>query len=76
VDEARRVLDAAIDAAISERLRLHRERREKRLTVPEYKAGLKAVRDVEDTLEPLRRVAGATQSRRFELHGDPPSRVG
>jgi hypothetical protein len=62
-----RVYDAAIDAAVRERVRLHAERKGGALTVVEYKAGLVAVREVEDALEPARTALGAERARRFDL---------
>lgn len=69
--EALRVLNLATDMAMVERVRLHAERKTKALGVEEYKAGLCACREVEDTLEPLRRSYGATGLRRHEIEGDP-----
>lgn len=59
-------LNARLDAALDERVRLHRARAAKESTVREYLDGLKAVRDVEAELEPRRRELGATHSRAFE----------
>lgn len=53
-----------LDQALGVRVLCHRERAAGRLTVPEYKAGLQAVRDVEAALEPLR---GAEHTRAYEL---------
>jgi hypothetical protein len=61
------VYDAAMDAALDHRLELHRRRLSGDLDVKSYLDGLRAVRDVEDHLEPLRREAGATHSRAYEL---------
>ena len=61
------VLDAAVDAALEHRLRLHSLRHGGDLPVAAYLDGLRACRDVEDALEPLRRRAGASCSRAFEL---------
>jgi hypothetical protein len=58
------VLDAALDAAIMHRVQLHQARKEKRIDVADYLAGLDAVRQVEAHLEPLR---DATHSRAWEL---------
>lgn len=58
------VYDAALDAAIEHRLILHKLRKSAELDVPSYLAGLKAVRKVEELLEPLR---GVPSSRAFEL---------
>jgi hypothetical protein len=62
------ILDASIDAALEWRCRLHRDRKADVLPVKTYLAGLRAVRDVEDALEPHRRKLGATSSRAFETH--------
>lgn len=45
---------ATLDAAIELRVACHRERAADRLTVPEYLAGLRAARAIENLLEPLR----------------------
>jgi hypothetical protein len=60
-------LNARLDPALDDRVRLHTERRAGRITVAEYLAGLKAVRDLEDELEPQRRALGASSTRAFEL---------
>jgi acyl-CoA hydrolase len=57
------VYDDALDAALNHRVSLHEERQAKRIDVPTYLAGLKAVRAVEEALEPLRRGLGAADSR-------------
>jgi hypothetical protein len=61
------VLNAALDAALERRVELHRDRRAGDIDVSTYLAGLRAVRDIEDHLEPLRRELGAPCSRAFEL---------
>jgi hypothetical protein len=61
------VYNAAVDAALDHRVELHRLRAAGDLDVKPYLEGLRAVRDVEDTLEPLRRKAGAVGSRAYEL---------
>lgn len=69
-EHALTVLDAAVDAAVHERVRLHRARKAEEIDVQGYLAGLEAVRNVEDALEPLRREQGAERARRFEWDHD------
>jgi hypothetical protein len=45
---------ATLDAAIELRVAAHRERNADQLTVPEYLAALRAAREIEALLEPLR----------------------
>lgn len=54
----------ALDAVLDLRVLLHHERRDGRLTVPDYLAGLRAARDVERDLEELR---PGEYSRAYEL---------
>lgn len=49
------------------RVDLHRQREAKAISVHQYIAGLKWTRAVEDELEPIRRAAGYTRSRAYEL---------
>lgn len=64
------VLNAALDSAVDARVRLHHGNQAgvdpKLLPTREYMAGLRAVRDVEDALEPLRKAAGAKGTRAWE----------
>lgn len=64
---ALRVYDVVLEAALDERVSLHRLRRGHEISVPDYLAGLEAVRNVEDILEPLRREQGAVESRAMGL---------
>lgn len=49
------------------RVDLHRQRKSKAISVKNYILGLKWVRAVEDELEVIRRAAGYTRSRAYEL---------
>ena len=70
-------LNARLDTAIAQRVALHRhygkppgigeQRKLTKAEVTEYLAGLRAVRDLEDELEPERAALGATSSRAAEL---------
>lgn len=57
-------VDSALDAALELRVALHRERIAGRLAVPPYLTGLRAIREVERVLEPLRE---SDSSRAYEL---------
>lgn len=61
------VYNTAVDAVLDHRVQLHRLRGAGDLEVKPYLDGLRAVRDVEDALEGLRRRAGAKSTRAFEL---------
>jgi hypothetical protein len=61
------VINSALDSAVGNRVLLHEQRQEKAIDAPTYIAGLKAVREVEEALEPLRRALGAESSRALEL---------
>ncbi|HEX6024376.1 MAG TPA: hypothetical protein VFZ00_20475, partial [Solirubrobacter sp.] len=60
-------INAELDEAIADRVAAHRERAAGTITVRAYLDRLEAARDVEDRLEPKRRVLGATTSRALEL---------
>lgn len=60
-------IDATIDAWLGVRVAAHRAREVRAIDVPLYLAALRAVRHVEDLLEPIRRANGATSSRAYEL---------
>lgn len=60
-------LNAELDWALKQRVKLHRDREDRKISVRDYLDGLAAVREVEDRLEPLRRQLGATSSRAMEL---------
>lgn len=60
-------INRVLDAALGQRIHLHSDRMAGLIGVPEYLAGLRAVRDVENALEPPRRELGAEHSRAFEL---------
>lgn len=60
-------INARLDVALDQRVQLHCDRADRKITVREYLDGLKAVRDAEDELEPRRRELGAEHSRAFEL---------
>ena len=64
---ARRVYDVALEAALDERVALHKLKAGGEIDTRDYLAGLEAVRHVEEHLEPLRRQHGATESRAMEL---------
>lgn len=60
-------LNAEMDAALGERVLLHRSREAKQIGVPEYIDGLRHVRAVEAEVEPLRKALGARFSRAYEV---------
>jgi hypothetical protein len=59
-------LNARLDIGLERRAWIHRLREKKRIDVQNYKGGLKAVRDLEDELEPQRTALGAKYSRAIE----------
>lgn len=59
-------LNARIDIGLERRAWIHRLRKKKRIDVQNYKGGLKAVRDLEDEVEPQRKALGAKYSRAIE----------
>lgn len=67
VDEKLAGINQVLDAALDQRVRLHSDRLADRTTATQYLAGLRAVREVENALEPERRRLGAAQSRAYEL---------
>lgn len=66
-------LNARMDTGLERRAWLHRLRKAKKVDVQNYKGGLKAVRDLEDEVEPQRKALGAKHSRAIErvtVHSD------
>lgn len=59
-------LNERMDTGLDRRAWLHRLREKGKVDVQNYKGGLKAVRDLEDEIEPQRKAQGAKHSRAIE----------
>lgn len=60
-------VNARLTTAVNVRVAAHRARERRAIDVPTYIRRLAWARKVEDELEPVRRAAGFTRSRAYEL---------
>lgn len=66
----RQALTDAMEAGVLVRIAAHHARGRRAISVPLYMRALKAVRDLEDAIEPRRRALGSVHSVAFEMVRD------
>ena len=59
-------INGILDEALARRVALHDDRKAGKISVKTYLDGLRAVREAEDELEPIRRELGRRFSRAYE----------